>query len=308
MQRFGGNNSGDRSGGEPSRGIDLRAEAMLDAMGMLDEVDAAAFDRAFRDATPSLQAELRELQAAVSSDPAFLSLENELPAGLKARTLARVMTAVERQEADFAPIAHIGRTAALAQRGRAKGRGGDAVTDAVELAGLRADLDSFVRSSYRWRAAAIALTAALVVALVFQVSSNLFVHRVTEIVFGGATPRGMLAAIDAEDALLRVAKCTYCRAAAGLPGKGPARGLGSLTIAVSEPESRITCVGFGLEVGARYVIRHVSDGGAVTEVGSFLASNSTWASEFALPALAPGFLRTGSIEVVDASGEVVMRG
>lgn len=307
MQRQGGNNqSGDRSGGEHSRVADLRAEAALDAMGMLDEVDAAAFERAFRDATPAMQAELRELQAAMSTDPSFLASDEELPAGLKARTMARVMTAIDRQEADFAPIAHIGRTAALAHRRRA--RSGADVGDAVEVAGLRADLDAFVRSSHRWRAAAIALTAALVVALVFQVSSNVFVHRVTEIVFGGAAPREMLDAIGSEGAGVRIERATYRRGIAGIAGKGPAAGLGSMTLAISEPDRTLTCVGMGLEVRAAYTVRHVSDDGVVTVLGSLVAGGSNWAHDFPLPDGAPGRFRTGRIEVVDANGDIVMQG
>jgi hypothetical protein len=308
MNQYGGNNSGDRSAGDRARGVDLRAEAMLDAMGMLDEVDAAAFERSFRDATPAVQAELRELQAAVSADPAFLSSEEEPPAGLKARTMARVMTAIDRQDEDFAPIAHIGRTAALAQRRRMRAAGAAGVGEAVELAGLRSDLDAFVRSSYRWRAAAIALSAALVVALVFQVSSNAFVGRVTEVVFGGATPLQMLAAIGSEDAGLRIERATYRRGVAGIPGKGPAAGLGSMTIAVSEPDRVLTCVGLGLEVRGEYTVRHVADDDTVIELGRFVANGANWAYEGRLPDGAAGRFRSGRIEVVDAAGDVVMRG
>ncbi|MBM4098982.1 MAG: hypothetical protein FJ260_03375 [Planctomycetes bacterium] len=309
MNQYGGNNSGDRSAGDRARGADLRAEAMLDAMGMLDEVDAAAFERSFRDATPAVQAELRELQAAVSADPAFLSNnEDEPPAGLKARTMARVMTAIDRQDDDFAPIAHIGRTATLAQRRRMRAAGAAGIGEAVELAGLRSDLDAFVRSSYRWRAAAIALSAALVVALVFQVSSNAFVGRVTEVVFGGATPLQMLAAIGSEDAGLRIERATYRRGVAGIPGKGPAAGLGSMTLAVSEPDRVLTCVGLGLEVRGRYTVRHVADDDTVTELGSFVANGANWAYEGQLPDGAAGRFRSGRIEVVDAAGDVVMRG
>jgi hypothetical protein len=308
MNQYGGNNSGDRSAGDRARGADLRAEAMLDAMGMLDEVDAAAFERSFRDAAPAVQAELRELQAAVAADPAFLSQDDEPSAGLKARTMARVMTAIDRQDEDFAPIAHIGRTAALAQRRRTRASAASGVGEAVELAGLRADLDAFVRSSYRWRAAAIALSAALVVALVFQVSSNVFVGRVAEVVLGGAAPLQMLAAIGREDAALSIERATYRRGVAGIAGKGPAAGLGSMTIAVSEPDGMLTCVGLGLEVRGTYTVRHVADDDTVTELGMFVANGVNWAHEGRLPDGAAGRFRSGRIEVVDAAGDVVMRG
>ncbi|MFM8784960.1 MAG: hypothetical protein ACKOFI_07385, partial [Phycisphaerales bacterium] len=112
---------------------------MLDALGMLDEVDAAQFDRAFRDAPPSVQSELRALQAEVAADPAFLSASDELPpADLKVRTLARVMTEVDRQEADFAPIAHIGRTATRGSRRSVSSiDANDLVQQAMDLAVAR---------------------------------------------------------------------------------------------------------------------------------------------------------------------------
>ena len=55
--KFGeGHNSGERQ-------TDLRGQAVLDAMGLLDEVESAQFERAFRDAPPSVQADLRAVQA-----------------------------------------------------------------------------------------------------------------------------------------------------------------------------------------------------------------------------------------------------
>ena len=117
MQFSDGQSFGDRPGA--SAGQELRTHAVLDALGMLDASDAAQFDRAFRDAVPGVQAELRRLQAEVAADPSLLSSE-EPAADLKARTLARVMTEVEAHEAQLAPIAHIGRTAALAQRRRTR--------------------------------------------------------------------------------------------------------------------------------------------------------------------------------------------
>ena len=155
-----GHGTTDRFG--PARAEDLRSLAALDAMGMLDEVDASAFDRAFRDSTPSVQAELRDLQASIAVDPAFLAASEEPAPDLKARTLARVMTEVERDESTLAPIAHIGRTAA--RPGRAAGVGQEAfIAQAIELATVRQDLRRFTRSSYYWRAATIALTAAVTV-------------------------------------------------------------------------------------------------------------------------------------------------
>ena len=89
--KFGeGHNSGERQ-------TDLRGQAVLDALGLLDEVESAQFERAFHDAPPSVQADLRAVQAAVAVDPAFLA-DGEPSPDLRLKTLARVMTAVEQQE------------------------------------------------------------------------------------------------------------------------------------------------------------------------------------------------------------------
>ena len=91
MQFNDGNNYSDRMTPEAGRGPDLRALAVLDALGLLDDVDAAQFDRAFRDSSAALQAELRVIQAAAVVDPAFLATE-EPSAELKLQTRITVCT------------------------------------------------------------------------------------------------------------------------------------------------------------------------------------------------------------------------
>ena len=81
--------------------------AIADAMGVLDTVDSARFERAFAAAVPSLQAEVRAMQDRVVADRALLS--DELPpASLRLKTLARVASAIEHERAAAAPIATIG--------------------------------------------------------------------------------------------------------------------------------------------------------------------------------------------------------
>ncbi|MFM9170627.1 MAG: hypothetical protein ACKOTD_11070, partial [Phycisphaerales bacterium] len=232
---------------------------MLDALGMLDEVDAAQFDRAFRDAPASVQSELRALQAEVAADPAFLSASDEAPAAdLKVRTLARVMTEVDRQEADFAPIAHIGRTATRGAR-RSVGSidANDLVQQAMDLAVARADSDRFARSSRVWRAAAFALMAALVAALVFQVSTQSLAARITEYALGAASPRQIFDTLDHPGALSRMERAVFYRGLSAGTGAG-----GTVTLAVDGAARKVLVVGLGLEVGGQYTLRLRSQGGA----------------------------------------------
>lgn len=305
MHRTDGTNSGDRPGAEGGRGADLRALAALDAMGMLDAVDAAEFDRAFRDAVPSLQAELRELQASVASDPAFLAADAEEPAAdLKARTIARVMTNVERQEEQFAPIAHIGRTAARAERRPVRSIDAhELVEQAMELAALRKDAERFSRSSYYWRAAAIALTAALTVALIFQGTTSTFAQKVTEIALGTASSEDLLKALGREGAREAIEQADVLRGIRAADGSG----LGAAVLAVDLAAGRVTVVGLGLKAGASYSVRHVAEGGTMTEIGTFVAHRASWSAEFAMPGFDLKSLGGGSIELVDGDGTVVMR-
>jgi hypothetical protein len=305
MQFHDGGAPADRAAADGSRAPDLRAQAMLDALGMLDEVDAAQFDRAFRDAPPSVQSELRVLQAEVASDPAFLSASDEVPAAdLKVRTLARVMTEVERQEADFAPIAHIGRTATRGTR-RSVGSidANDLVQQAMDLAVARADSDRFARSSRVWRAAAFALMAALVAALVFQVTTQRLAARVTDFALGAASPRQIFDSFGHPGALARMERATSLRGAAGVEGKG-----GTLTLAVDAEAGKVLAVGFGLKVGGQYTLRLRSEGGATRNLVTFVAQRSAWSVEFPAGGDLVRDLGSGTLELVDERGEVVLRG
>ena len=304
MQFHDGGSPADRAAADGSRAADLRAQAMLDALGMLDEVDVAQFDRAFRDAPSSVQSELRSLQAEVAADPAFLSASEEPPvADLKVRTLARVMTEVDRQEADFAPIAHIGRTATRGTR-RSVGSidANDLVQQAMGLAVARADSDRFARSSRVWRAAAFALMAALVAALVFQVSTQSLAARITEFALGAASPRQIFETLDHPGALARMERAAFHRGLSAEAGAG-----GTLTLAVDAAEGKVFAVGLGLQVGGRYALRLRCEDGASRELVTFVAQRSTWSVEFDAGVELIRDLGSGTLELVDDRGEVVLR-
>src|SRR5262249_14914584 len=67
--------------------------AALDALGLLDEAEREAFDRAFRAAPPALQAQIRREQTRIAGDDSLLP-KVETPMGLKARVLAAWREAV----------------------------------------------------------------------------------------------------------------------------------------------------------------------------------------------------------------------
>ena len=136
--------------------------AALDALGVLDAVESARFERAFDAAAPSLQAEARSIQDKVALDPMLLS-DEAAPASLRLRTLARVADAIEADAA--APIATIGPV----RTQRASGASAQLVDrDAL----VREVMERAAREQrprqHIWRAASLFLFAALLVALYFN--------------------------------------------------------------------------------------------------------------------------------------------
>lgn len=304
MQFSDGQSFGDRPGA--SAGQELRTHAVLDALGMLDASDAAQFDRAFRDAVPGVQAELRRLQAEVAADPSLLSSE-EPAADLKARTLARVMTEVEAHEAQLAPIAHIGRAGVRSGR-RAVGSidAQDLMAQAMELATLRTDVDRFSRSSRAWRAAAFALVAGLVAALVFQVSVQGLAARITELALGTATAREINEALDHPGAIAIIEGADFRR---GLASPAGANG-GTVTLAVDVGAKSAFLFTVGLRPGTTYTLLAVDDVGTRTAVSTFVPRSDVWGMVVALGSsgIDPQALRTERLVLVDGAGNEVMSG
>ncbi|MFM1868848.1 MAG: hypothetical protein RL591_2256 [Planctomycetota bacterium] len=94
-------------------GTNLSREEMLElaqfeVLGVLDAVEAANFERAFAQSTPSLQAEIIALQARIAEDP-ILRVTSEQPSqALSLRTMARIVDAMDAESRSAQPIATIG--------------------------------------------------------------------------------------------------------------------------------------------------------------------------------------------------------
>ncbi|MFM9956518.1 MAG: hypothetical protein ACKVZJ_00440, partial [Phycisphaerales bacterium] len=81
---------------------DLLEYASLDALGLLDEVEREEFDRAFRAASPEVQAMIRREQTRAADIDAWLP-RVEPPAGLKHRVVSAWREAVAAVASDFPP-------------------------------------------------------------------------------------------------------------------------------------------------------------------------------------------------------------
>ncbi len=182
-----------------SEGLSISREELLelavaDAIGVLDEVDTARFERAFSSAAPSLQAEVRVAQDRVALDRMLL-VDEQPPASLRLKTLARVAAAIELEAAGAAPIAMIGPA-----RGHTADRavaGALAVSDNsprefIDHESREAIVREILERSamerrppqHLWRAAALFLFAALVVALYFHSEQRAISERMMNFVDG----------------------------------------------------------------------------------------------------------------------------
>lgn len=182
-----------------SEGLSISREELLelavaDAIGVLDEVDTARFERAFSSAAPSLQAEVRVAQDRVALDRMLL-VDEQPPASLRLKTLARVAAAIELEAAGAAPIAMIGPA-----RGYTADRavaGAVAVSDSsprefIDHESREAIVREILERSamerrppqHLWRAAALFLFAALVVALYFHSEQRAISERMMNFVDG----------------------------------------------------------------------------------------------------------------------------
>ena len=171
---------------EPTSREEMLDLAAADAIGALDAVEQARFERAFIASAPSLQAEIRAVQDRIVQDhlaagSVFRSSEQP-PASLRLKTLARVASAIEAEGA--APIAVIGpaRGASRASSDAREGTRDALLREILE----RTELERRP-TPHLWRVAALFLFAALVVALFFNSEQRKISERLMDYVDGRMT-------------------------------------------------------------------------------------------------------------------------
>lgn len=278
----------------------LLEHALLDAHGLLDEVDTARFSRGFQQATPQLQAEIVRIQEIAATIPEFQTSESPVPS-LRLRTIARVMHAAE-EAARPATIARIGRDEKRDVTREMSNASGHTVSE--ELGALRGEIAQRTRAPFAqsfWRAAALFFAAGLAVTLWFNarsiesirvlaeaVNSNRFNQEIAHLAelapgfeghdFNGSTP--------------------YLLSATAAGGKA------SGVLYLDASSGTIAIVAFGLKEGATLVLRTKDESGAVHNIGTCVASKGACAGYFAsIPAADFGKV----FELAAANGDVVLR-
>ena len=275
---------------------ELLEHAVLDAHGMLDEVDAARFSRGFAEATPHVQAEIVHIQEAAALDPAFMSDESPVRS-LRLRTIARVMHAAEEATRP-ATIARIGREVSRqAQLGETR-----ALAD--ELESFRADAQAVRRAQiapvplHLWRAAALFFAAALAVTLWFNARQTDVIHSLADAARTGQ--------FNEEVAKLGLGLGGY-----DFSGSTPAllsataaapRATGTLHL--NAQSSSIVVLAFGLQEQSSIILRATDEAGNSHNLGTCVVRDGACAAQIAMVATE----EFGQVlELISPKGEVLLR-
>lgn len=231
--------------------------ATADALGVIDSVDSARFERAFSAAAPSLQSEIRLLQDRLCAEQALLS-DEQPAASLRLRTLARVAGEIEAAAA--APIATIGPVRQPAARPDQK-LDRELDRDAIIREILERSALERRPTQHVWRAAALFLFAALVVALYFHTQQRAISERLMDLV-----DRKLV-----DDAMHAVARSTNgfdfanARELSVLEASGQPSKL--VHAFLDEATGRVCVLGFGVDATGKPVrVEAVGAGAASTEV------------------------------------------
>lgn len=135
---------------------ELRELADLESLGLLEEVDAERFERAFAAATVAEQKFIRNRQATMTRQLLGTPLK-ELPQGLRDRVLAVIRAENERVAETLAPLASIGASAGRESSNYAT-ESAMSTTQSIEDRRVR-------RAAVLWRAASFALMAAVLASM-----------------------------------------------------------------------------------------------------------------------------------------------
>lgn len=281
--------------------------APLDALGLLDEVEAAMFHRAFHQAPAAVQAEIIEVQAAFAAAEHFLAGEDPRPT-LRKKVLISLEEAFEESAESLRPIAQIGSRAAVAPPAT---RGGDPEAefrDPAQLAAFRALMEEFAERNARaaarttpfWRAAAFVLGTALVVSLYMLRQTNINSSQIAELVIsqgieqqvGGLVPR--LASYSASGD----------RTFAFRPSSAAHQGLASAVALVDSARGQVVVATFGLGriATGTCTIQAVDRDGAVRDVATVEADRFLAGTAGSIPVE----FRLEELRVLGPDGRIVL--
>lgn len=170
----------------------------------------------------------------------------------------------------------------------------------MAAANARSDAGRFARSAYWWRAAAIALVAALIVTIYFERQANLWGQRVGEGAMQRLGRADMLELLGKPGLRELVEKADVTRGMHALASDG----MGSATVLVDSHTGRAMLLTMGLRTGETYTLRVTREDGRKESVGSITPLEPLAA--VALSDGLAGLVSVGQIELVDSRGRIVL--
>lgn len=275
---------------------ELMELAVLEAAGLLDDVDSSLLNRLFHAAPPSLQTEVRALQAAIAADSTMLS-DEEPRIDLRGRVITRIRDEMSADQAALAPIATIGPRRASSMSST------EQVIELVELRAAqhatRAESMRWNRAAVMWRAASVVVGALLLVSLYYNLASNLTSVRIGQLALDASTREELTRMLGTSYREFAEGNCHVRGFAAERVGFS-----GAATVHVNRRTGDALVVAFGLPEEIEYTVRLVNDDGTATEVGSIKSAGHTTV----LRVVGGDGLRLAfnRIEIVDPAGNVVL--
>ena len=274
---------------------ELIEQASLDALGLLDEAEAAHYSRSFHAAPASVQEEVRQIQAAVAADPTMLS-DEEPPAGLRGRVLGAVQDAMEAEAAELQPIASIG-----VRRGARAPSQREQALAAVELERLGLRMQSMQRTLSVWRAASVALAASVLAAILWVTviaSEAMRVTQLAENTITSAETRKLLG-----EAFPGFARNVHCDLFAMVPLGKDRHACGILSVNRQSGDAFVMAL--GLQTNMDYTLRLVTRSGVVMELGRLTGGDAMTGAKLA--SLQTGVIESGRLELLDRDGRTVLQ-
>lgn len=275
---------------------ELIEQASLDALGLLDEFEAAHYARSFLAAPASVQEEIRALQASIVTDPQLLN-DEEPPAGLRGRVLGAVQDAMEDEAAELQPIATIGARAARPTRAPS-----ERAVSAIDHERVAMRERSLRRPLMVWRAASVALAASLVTAILWVVVTAEEAVHVSRLAQSRMTEGEMQRLLGpAFPGFARNANTVVHQ----LTGIGMNPRLGA-TLTVNTETHDVFILGFNLAVNQEYAVRMTTRDGQTIELGRIIGAEAITGAQLA--SVDPSLFSEATLEVRDVDGHLVMKG
>ena len=217
--------------------------AVLEAHGLLEQIEVDLFTRSFHDAPASIQEEIVRIQEKFALDDSLLPAENP-PAELRKKVLQSVAETADQEAQRLAPLALIGARASAAQ---------------AQLGPSR--------SVTFWRTAAVVLFGVAVVLAVISLDAQTKANRNAQIALNSATNTELADMVGRK--FSEFIGNPYCQVTR--LERESSHSIGYLRIALNERFGNGFVLGIDLEKGEEIIIQGTTLSGAIIDLARITA-------------------------------------